>query len=210
MEGDNALYDLSFNDENTELLDMIDDPQIMYERVSKEIKGQKIAFIDAEFKDGDYHEIAYEIVVDGVVIEEDYMLESKHYKRMLKKDKTNRYKRLKEYGRNFKVMHRKHINRILKTKLKDVKFILAHNAYGERNILKKNGINFEKSKYICTAKVASTFILGQSPSLMEVNEFYKLPYDSHFTHYAFEDTSMARKVFHKMLEEAGERYRGER
>jgi hypothetical protein len=206
LEDDDAIYDLSFNDETTELLDMVEDPEIRFRRISEATAGKKIAFIDAEFKDGNYHEISYEIVVDGVVIESDYFLESKHFKKMLKKDKTHRHTRLKEHGRYHKIIHRKHINRILKEKLNDVEFIIAHNAYGERNILAKNRLNFDKSKFICTSKMTNGFILGHSPSLMEIVEFYKLGYDSHFTHYAFEDTAMARKAFYRMIEHAKEKF----
>jgi hypothetical protein len=206
LEDDDAIYDLSFNDETTELLDMVVDPEIRFKRIMEEIEGEKICFIDAEFKDGNYHEIAYEIVIDGEVIESEYFLDLKHYKQMHKKDKTSRYDRLKEHGRDFKVIHRKHINRILKNKLKDVKFIVAHNAYGERNILARNRLRYDKSKFLCTSKVSNDFVLNHSPSLMEMIEYYKLGYDSHFTHYAFEDTAMARKVFYRMIEDATEKF----
>lgn len=201
LEDDDALYDLSFNDETTDLLDMVDDIDIRFRRIKEETKGEKLCFIDAEFKDGDYHEIGYEIVLDGKVIEKDYFLESKHFKKMLKKDKTHRYDRLREHGREMKIMHRKHINRIMKEKLDDVKFIIAHNAYGERNILSKNRMHYDKSKYICTAKITKDFVLGQSPSLRELVDYYKLKYDSHFTHYAFEDARMAKDVFFKLIED---------
>lgn len=158
-------------------------------------------FIDAEFKDGNYHEIAYEIVVDGVVIEKDYIMERKHYKDMVKKVKTDRYDRLKSFGKTYKVLYRKHINRILKDKLKDVKYIITHNAYGERNILRKNGIHYEKAKYICTSKISNQFVLKCSPSLREMINHYKLKYDSHFLHYAFEDARMTKEVFYSMIED---------
>jgi len=206
LEDDDAIYDLSFNDETTELLDMVECPEIRFRRISEAVSGEPIAFIDAEFKDGNYHEIGYEIVVDGKVIEKDYFLERKHFKKMLKKEKTSRYQRLDMYGRSYKIINRKHINRILKKKLKDVKFIVAHNAYGERNILLKNGLNFDKAKYICTSKMTNNFILTKSPSLMDIVEHYKLGYDSHFTHYAFEDTSMARKAFYRMIDHAKEKF----
>jgi len=205
LEKDNALYDLSFNDETTDVMDMVVDVDIRFKRLQEEIKGEKLCFIDAEFKDGNYHEIAYEIVVDGVVIEKDYIMERNHYINMVKKGKTIRYDRLKSFGKTYKVLQRKHINRILKTKLKDVKYIIAHNAYGERNILTKNGMQYEKAKYICTSKLSDHFVLGYSPSLKGIIEHYKLPYDSHFMHYAFEDTRMAKEVFYRMIEDYNER-----
>ena len=207
LEDDDAIYDLSFNDETTEILDMVEDPALRFKRINEAVQGEKIAFIDAEFKDGNYHEISYEIVQDGKVIEKDYFLERKHFKKMLKKSKTSRYKRLDVHGRSYKIMHRKHINRILKKHLKNVKFIVAHNAYGERNILLRNGLVFEKSKFLCTSKMSNGFILGEnSPSLMELIEHYKLGYDSHFTHYAFEDTRMARKAFYRMIDDAHDKF----
>lgn len=202
LEDDDAVYDLSFNDETTDVLDMIGDTSTRFRRIKEEIAGEKVCFIDAEFKAGNYHEIGYEIVLDGVVVEKEYFLESKHFKKMLKQDKMNRYDRLNNHNIQYKIMHRKHINRFLKKRLQECKYIVAHNAYGERNILSKNGLHFNKSKYICTSKLSNGFVLSPSPSLMEIVEHYKLTYDSYFTHYAFEDARMARKVFFKLIEDS--------
>lgn len=206
LEDGSVLESLMYNDETTDLLDSIENPEIRFRRISEAVKGVKIAFIDAEFKDGNYHEIGYEIVIDGDVVDKGYFLESTNFKKMLKKDKLRRFNRLKEHKKTFRIMHRKHINRLLKEKLKDVKYIVAHNAYGERNVLKKNGMKFDKTKFLCTSKMTNDFVLGHSPALMELVDYYKIKYDSYFTHYAFEDTANDRKVFYKMLDDARKKF----
>lgn len=197
---------LSYTDETKEILDMVEDPKIRFSRINA-IRNQRLMFIDAEFKEGNYHEIAYEITENGQVVESRYMLVRENYIKSIKRHKeNNRVNRLKHYGRDFEIVPRKHINRTLKRLLRTVKYVVAHNAHSERSILSKNGMSYEKQKFLCTSKMSEGFIFDRSPSLMELNDYYRLKYDSHFTHYAVEDTAIARKLFFRMVDDAVEKF----
>lgn len=202
LEREADLSDLAYTDYNKEILDMVNNPKIRFDRI-RAIKNKRLIFIDAEFKEGNYHEIAWEIWDGGELVEKRYLLEKAHFLKRLKSLKEySRYNRLKKHEHSFEILTRKHINRILKTTLKSVDFIIAHNAYGERNILIKNGMWYEKSKYLCTSKMSEDFIGRRSPSLMDLINHYGIKYDSHFTHYAHEDARMTAKVFFNMIDEA--------
>lgn len=196
--------DLRWTDENMEMLDYIINPETRFKRIYENIQNKTLMVVDAEFKNGDYHEIAYELVKNGEVLESNYYLEKKHYLRRFNIDK--RYHRLKMERQSFKVQNRKNINFHLKEALKKADYIIAHNAYGERNILIKNLKFIEKTKFLCTSKLSSDFVCRQSPSLTDLVEYYKLPHNSALSHYAIEDTRMARKVFYAMIEDAKNRY----
>lgn len=201
------ISDLTYTDENMDLLDSINDIEVRFRRIN-EISHKRLMFIDAEFKEGDYHEIAWEIVEDGELVESEYILERKHFmKKVNSPTDYKRYNRLKRYKQPFDVLTRKQINRKLKEALVDVDYIIAHNAYGERNVLTKNGMFFEKTKYLCTSKMAKDFVCQLSPSLLDLVHHYKLPHESHFFHYAHEDTRLARLVFFSMLEDANDRFK---
>ncbi len=196
------LSDLAYTDYNKEILDMVADPKIRFDRI-REIKNKRLMFIDAEFKEGNYHEIAWELWEGGKLIEKRYILEKAHFLKRLKNLKEySRYTRLKKHNQHCEILPRKQINYILKGLLKTVDFIIAHNAYGERNILIKNGMWYEKAKYLCTSKMSENFIGRQSPSLMDLVNYYAIKYDSHFTHYAHEDARMTAMVFFQMIDDA--------
>ncbi len=201
--------DLCYTDENMDLLDSVVNPKIRFQRI-EDIRNKRLIFIDAEFKEGNYHEIAWEVFENGVLVESDYILERKHF--LQKFNSPAEYKRLtrlKRYNQSFEVKTRKQINRILRKVLNGVDFIIAHNAYGERNALIKNGMKFEKTQFLCTSKMARNFVGKLSPALTDLVLHYKLQHHSHFFHYAHEDTRLAREVFFAMLDDAKERYNGE-
>jgi len=199
--------DLVYTDENMDMLDSIGNPEIRFRRLEEAIKDKTLVFIDAEFKEGNYHEIAWEKVRNGVLIEKRYILERKHFMKKLKSPaKFKRYNRLKQYNQHFEIKTRKQINNELKKSLEDMDFIIAHNAYGERNALITNGMYYEKSRYLCTSKLAKDFVGHLSPSLTDLVLNYKLPHNSHFFHYAHEDTKMAKDVFYAMINDAKERF----
>lgn len=200
------VNDLAYTDDNKEVLDMIESPKIRFSRIN-DVKDGRLMFIDAEFKEGNYHELAYEITENGKVIESRYMLVRENFAKSIKRHRENqRVKRLKTYKQPFEIVPRKHINRALKKLLRTVDYVIAHNAYGERNILIKNGMKYDKQKFICTSKMSSGFIFDRPPSLLELNDHYRLKYDSHFTHYASEDTAMARRLFFRMIDDAVEKF----
>lgn len=200
------ISDLTYTDENMDLLDSINDIEVRFRRIN-EISHKRLLFIDAEFKEGDYHEIAWEIVENGELVDSEYILERKHFmKKVNSPAEYKRYNRLKRYKQPFEVFTRKQINRRLKEVLENVDYIIAHNAYGERNALTKNGMFFEKTKYLCTSKMAKDFVGQLSPSLTDLVTHYKLPHKSHFFHYAHEDTRLARVVFFAMIEDAKQRF----
>lgn len=198
--------DLIYTDENMDLLDHIRSPKIRFRRI-EEVRNKRLVFIDAEFKEGNYHEIAWEVFENGVLVESNYILERRHF--MTKFNSPTEYKRLtrlKRYNQSFEVKTRSQINRLLRKILNDVDFIIAHNAYCERNMLIKNGITILKNKFLCTSKMSNDFICKVSPSLIDVVHHYKLPHNSHFFHYSHEDTRLVREIFFAMLDDAKERY----
>jgi len=199
--------DLVYTDENTDILDIIENPKVRFRRLEEAIKDKTLVFIDAEFKEGNYHEIAWEKVRNGVLIEKRYILERKHFMKKLKSPvEFKRYNRLKKYNQHFEIKTRKQINKELKKSLEDMDFIIAHNAYGERNVLITNGMYYEKSRYLCTSKLAKNFVGHLSPSLKDLVFNYKLPHNSHFFHYAHEDAKLAKDVFYAMINDAKERF----
>lgn len=204
------ISDLMYcTDHNNKLLDSIISPQIRFDRISN-IQNKRIMFVDAEFKEGNYHEIAWEIWEDGKLTTNKYILERAHFQKRLKYSiKYSRYDRLKQHNQTFMIKTRKEINYLLKKALNTVDYIAAHNAYGERNALIKNGMWYEKAKFLCTSKMSENFIERSSPSLMDLVNHYKLKHDSHFTHYAHEDTRLTALVFFAMLSEAKTRYSDE-
>jgi len=196
------ISDLAYTDYNKELLDSVTSPKIRFDRIAA-IQHKRIIFIDAEFKEGNYHEIAWEIWEDGILVEQQYILERAHFQKRLKNlSKYGRYDRLKKYNQTVAIKTRKEINYLLKRVLKSVDYIVAHNAYGERNALITNGMWYEKSKFLCTSKMSENFISRSSPSLMDLVNHYKLKYNSHFTHYAHEDTRLTAEVFFAKIEDA--------
>jgi len=199
------ISDLTYTDYNKELLDSVVSPKIRFDRIAA-IQNKRIIFIDAEFKEGNYHEIAWELWEDGKLVEKQYILERAHFmKRIRNLSKYSRYDRLKKYNQPVAIKTRKEINYLLKTVLRTVDYIVAHNAYGERNALITNGMWYEKAKFLCTSKISENFIARSSPSLMDLVNIYKLKYNSHFTHYAHEDTRLTALVFFAMIADAKER-----
>ena len=199
------ISELAYTDYNKELLDAVTSTEIRFDRISK-IKDGRIIFIDAEFKEGNYHEIAWELWENGKLIEKQYILEKAHFmKRIRRLSKYGRYDRLKQYKQSFAIKTRKEINYMLKRLLKTVDYIVAHNAYGERNALITNGMWYEKSKFLCTSKMSEDFISRHSPSLMDLVKHYKIKYNSHFIHYAHEDTRLTAIVFFAMIKDAKNR-----
>jgi hypothetical protein len=202
------ISNLIYTDYNKELLDSIVSPEIRFSRITN-IQNKRLLFIDAEFKEGNYHEIAWELWENGILVDKQYMLERAHFmKRIRSGINYNRYNRLKKYNQQFMIKTRKEINYLLKKVLKTVDYIVAHNAYGERNALIKNGMWYEKSKFLCTSKISEDFMLRSSPSLMDLVDGYKIKYNSHFMHYAHEDTRLTALVFFAMIADAKERYNG--
>jgi len=196
------IQDIMYTDENKEILDSIVTTKVKFDRIRLASK-KRLMFIDAEFKEGNYHEIAWEIWENGEFISKRYLFEKKHFLNRMKSTKEyGHYNRLKEFKIPFEVHSRKTINRALKDATNSVDYIIAHNAYGERQMLTKNNMWFEIAKYLCTSKMAVGFIFDKSPSLTDIILHYKLKYNSNFMHYANEDTKMTARIFFKMLEDA--------
>lgn len=200
-----GLQKVLFKDELNEMFDTIEDPKFRFEKIS-EVSNGRLAFIDAEFRNGNYHEVAWEIREAGKVVEKHYYFVREEYIKKFKGPKTTtnygKVDRLQEYNQPYTILSRKHINRIMKESLRSVDYIVAHNAYGERQMLVKNGIKFEKSKYLCTSKMALGYIYDRSPSLGELVEYYGVNMNSCFAHFAHEDARVAAEVFYKMIEVA--------
>lgn len=201
-----AMPKVLFVDELNEMLDTIEDPKFRFEKIS-EIANGRLAFIDAEFKNGNYHEVAWEIRENGVVVDKQYFIVREDFMRGLKSNRGNiKIDRLNEFKQNYTILGRKHINRIMKEAMRSVDYIVAHNAYGERNILTKNGIKFEKSKYLCTSKMALGYIYDRMPSLNELVDYYDVAMNTTFAHYAHEDARAAAEVFYTMVESAKQEF----
>ncbi len=204
-----GLQKVLFMDELNEMLDTIEDPKFRFEKISAVANG-RLAFIDAEFRNGNYHEVAWEIREAGKVVEKHYYIVREDYIKKFKGPKTStnygKIDRLQEYKQSYTIMSRKHINRIMKNSLRTVDYIVAHNAYGERQMLVKNGIKFEKSKYLCTSKMALGHTHFRMPSLAELVEYYGVSMNSNFAHYAHEDARAAAEVFYTMVARAVEEF----
>ena len=201
-----TIEELTYTDQNIEILDKIVDLKIRFERINK-IRNKRLCFIDAEFKNGNYHELAWEIWENGVCIEKRYVLERAHFLKKLKSPfEDERFKRLKDHNQSVEILTRKTINKILKNDLSTTDYIVAHNAGGERNMLINNGMWIDKTKFLCTSKMSTNFVAREQPALIDLVNHYHLPYDSHFVHYAHEDTAMTSKVFFAMLDDAKERF----
>jgi hypothetical protein len=198
----NALDGVAFADELNDVYDTIEDPKFRFERISN-ISNGRLVFIDAEFKDDNYHEVAWEVRENGKVIEKEYFLVKEEFLKSLKRyNRVPKLKRLKEYKQSCKIVSRKHINRLMKKVIKSADYIVAHNAYSERNILFKNGIRVDKSKFLCTSKMTLGYIYDRTPSLIELVNHYGIKIQSHFTHYAHEDARVAAEIFYTMIESA--------
>lgn len=200
-----ALPVVSMVDEMNELYDTIRDVKYRFERINAFVGG-RIAFIDAEFKDGNYHEVAWEIREDGKLVEKKYFIVRDEYLNRVKfvdnkLVESTRIKRLRTGNQPFIIATRKHINYIMKNAMRSVDRIVAHNAFGERNMLLQNGIFFKKSKFFCTSKMAVDYIFtsDKMPSLVDLVEYYKIPINSCFLHYAHEDARIAAEIFYKMI-----------
>lgn len=201
-----GLPKVLFKDELNEMLDTIEDPKFRFEKINAVTNG-RLAFIDAEFRNGNYHEVAWEIREAGKVVEKHYYIVREDYVKKFKGSKTTttnygKIDRLQEYKQDYTILSRKHINRIMRQSLRTADYIIAHNAYGERQMLVKNGIKFEKSKYLCTSKMALGYIYDRSPSLSELVDFYDVSMNSNFAHYAHEDARVAAEVFYAMVTRA--------
>lgn len=202
-----AFTHVAYVDELNELYDTIIDPKFRFERINSVITpSTKISFIDAEYKNGNYHEVAWEIQIDRKVVEKKYYLVREEFLKNLKKGKMDRYHRLKEHGVVFEIVPRKQINRIMKQMVKSIDYVVAHNAYSERQMMVKNGMWFEKSKFLCTSKMSEGYVFDRSPALSDLISHFSLGFNSHFTHYANEDATMASKVFYALIDSAVEKF----
>jgi len=203
-----ALPIVSMGDAFNELHDTIKDPKHRFERINEIVHG-RIAFIDAEFKDGNYHEVAWEIREDGKLVDKKYFIVREEYVKGLKfvdgkPVHSMRMKKLQAYHQPYILAPRKHINYMMKKAMRSVDRIVAHNAYGERNMLLRNGIYFQKSKFLCTSRMAVDYIFDSlhSPSLIDLVEYYSININSSFIHYAHEDARIAAEVFYRMVNSA--------
>lgn len=203
-----VLPTVSLIDELNVLHDTIEDPKFRFEQISKVVHS-RIAFIDAEFKDGNYHEVAWEIREDGKVVDKKYFIVREEYMKKVKivDDKVIqpiRIRKLQEANYPFVVTLRKHINRIMKNDMKSVDRIVAHGAQGERNMLIQNGIRFKKSKFLCTSNMMVGYVYDRQkmPSLNDLVAYYGIPVNSNFLHYAHEDARVAAEVFYTIIESA--------
>lgn len=206
LDENKALKYVSFDDTLNELYDTIEDPKYRFERISN-ISDGRIAFIDAEFRNGNYHEVAWEIREKGKVVDKKYFIVKEDFLKKFKKlSNSPRINHLNDLKQSFEIISRKHINRIMKYDMRSVDYIVAHNAYGERTMLVNNGIKLEKSRFLCTSKMSLGYIYDRMPSLIELVEHYGISVNSNLIHYAHEDARVAAEVFYKMIETAKDEF----
>lgn len=187
------LEKLTLQDEEIFTLSAIEDSTILLDRL-KNARGKVLMFLDLEYQFGDYSEIAYSIYKEGTLTTREYFfVEGTNYG---KKIDT-----LKENEVPFRVEKKKNINLLLKRLVDKVDYIIAHNSYGERATLARNGISLKKHKFICTADATRKInSLEQDISLFSALERYGVKFRQNLHHFAFYDVIMTKMLFDRLVE----------
>lgn len=186
----NNIDYFKFSCEERLIYNYIIDPTILKTRLST-LKDKTFMFIDCEYKNGDYYEIAFNMVKNNVIMDSQYIFIDLEVRKMDKLRKKNV---------TFQINSRQEINRKIKENLKFVDFIISHNAFGEREILKKNGLELSKEKFLCTADITKKLNnLPKIPNFIEACRLYNIKLDHGKLHYAYYDCLKTQELFTALI-----------
>jgi hypothetical protein len=169
------------------------------------IKNKKLMFIDFEYRDKYFYEVAFVIVENGVIIEKEYIFTQEATRKNRVLQKMNNFI---DTGIKFKIMQKSKIDYILRKKVKEVDAILGYHVNAEMNVLKHINIDVKKYNFVCVAELYSTVYnfrkgnkIKEYPSLNELYNFIKKDTKVEgYKHCAIYDTLLAKICFDSLFD----------
>lgn len=189
---ENRLSNLQLHDSEKYTLRDINNSEILFNKVKK-TKNKTLMYLDLEYRNGNYYELAYCIVKNNQVLTQEYFFTND-------KKNTKKIDFLIKQEIPFRVLSRKDINLQIKKVVNSVDYIVAHNSYGERACLSRNAILLKKQKFICTADLTRKLNnFNQDISLNNSLKYYNIKFQNDLHHYAFYDVIMTKLLFEAIL-----------